>query len=510
MQEWIISYRKQNLLIYQNEVNISMSDYIQSLLIEQRRKKMEEANNVQAVPPPKRNLPEYILKMQQSETSSIDQSFPEPSLSTENQSYNLEPFISAPPQAVPQHTENTSFEDLKSFISLFFLQENIEDALTRVFLAVAGSVDIDILELMFVDIEQEVVFLFAVDANGPVMGEEFLAYDDTPLGGFLNSAQPVIVSDLQTKTDYIFTSMVSENNLKSLMQVPCATSSGFLGFLNFYSSKADAFTFENQEYCQIFANMMAIYLENGTLREKLNMSKASAPAPKRADIQLAKYLERELQYPLEELKSNVIKMGDKKLGRLAPKQSEYLDTILHTLNSSKKRVEQLQEYLYVVSGKIMPELKRIELYKICSDVQSAISPLLETKSVRMLMEIDRKFPPVIADYKILKRVLYAICENAIDKTRIGGVFRMSVYEDKRTRTAELVICDFGVEPIAKDDYNNLFTPFAFFEHTLSSNRGKMFLNMPLAKIYTDMMGGKISVESSKEDGTTFSVFLPLS
>ena len=490
-----------------------MPDYIQALLIEQRRKKMEDAKNIPPAQSPRRNLPEYVLQMQQANAKQAAQ-VAQMAESTPGATENL-PSSAGESVVVPepnmQMTTNPSetkiFEELKSFISLFFLQDNIEDALMRIFAAITASVNVSVLELMFIDKEQEVVFLFSVSEKGALPGEEFLAYENTPLGGFLNAAQPAVVPDLLTKKEYIFTSIVSEYNLKSLIQLPCTTAFGFLGFLNLYSNELDAFTFEDRDYCQIFANMTAVYLENVNMREKLKMTKSSAPAPKRADVQLSRYLEHELQYPIEELKKTAIKMGDKKLGRLAPKQSEYLDSILISLDGAKKKVDQLQEYLCVVSGKIVPELKRVEVYKIFLDIQTAIAPLLEGKSVRMLMEVDKKFPPIIADYKLLKRVLYAICENAIDKTKIGGVFRLGVYNEKGK--AEIIVCDFGVEPIAKDDYVNLFTPFAFFEHTLSSNRGKMFLNMPLVKIYTELMGGKISVESSKEDGTTFSVFLPL-
>ncbi len=481
------------------------TDYLQALLSEQRRKQ-RELSQAQTTPAPavKKNLPDYMLTPSQLKTAD------EPA----SQQLFTQDFSTPPPQQhmpvdVPAtEAVNRPVKDdkLGNFLTLFFLQDNVDDALVNIFTTVNSVFKFDFLELMFLDEEQEVVFLFAIDSEGSVPGEDFITYKDTPLAAFLGARKAVCIPDLAAKEDYIFTDFISEYGLTSMLQLPCATAFGFMGFLNFYSADRDAFTFENQEYAQLFANLMAVFLENMNMREKLSLNVSSTPPPSRADLQLARYIEHELEHPLEELKQHAINLGKKNLGRLAPKQNEFLDLILAIADESKKRTEQLQEYLYAVSGKVVPEIKRLEVLKVFSDVQAALQPRMEAKTVRMLLEADKKFPPILADQKLLRRVLIAIMENAIDMTRIGGVFRLSAYDDGRK--AEIAVCDFGVEPIAKDDYENIFTPFAFFEHTLSSKHGKMFLNLPLVKIYVELMGGTISVDSSKEHGTLFSIKLP--
>ena len=58
------------------------------------------------------------------------------------------------------------------------------------------------------------------------------------------------------------------------------------------------------------------------------------------------------------------------------------------------------------------------------------------------------------------------------------------------------------------DYTNIFTPFGTLSPKANKNRTRLFLNLPLVKMYVERMNGIITVESQKED-TMFSVKIPI-
>jgi signal transduction histidine kinase len=140
------------------------------------------------------------------------------------------------------------------------------------------------------------------------------------------------------------------------------------------------------------------------------------------------------------------------------------------------------------------------------DILDKMKAQIDWKSIRVLFEIEKKFPPVVADFKILQRIVTALMENAIEASKHGAIVRVNVSEEPEE--AIIAITDFG-EWIDPRDFKSLFVPFTIIQFTPSPKRGKMILNLPIVKILVELLEGKIWVESQKGVDTTFFFSLPL-
>lgn len=105
----------------------------------------------------------------------------------------------------------------------------------------------------------------------------------------------------------------------------------------------------------------------------------------------------------------------------------------------------------------------------------------------------------------LKQVLTNILGNAIKFTERGRVALRSWVEGDTFRVA---VSDTG---IGMDDVEmgRLFKPFQQVDGSITRRFGGTGLGLALSKRLMGMMGGEILVESTKGEGSTFTLSLPI-
>ena len=125
---------------------------------------------------------------------------------------------------------------------------------------------------------------------------------------------------------------------------------------------------------------------------------------------------------------------------------------------------------------------------------------------------EPKTPYVLADAVRIREVLVNILGNAVKFTGDGGAitFESSYHPggDARHIMVRYRIADTGVG-MTKDFVEHIFDEFSQEESSARTHYKGSGLGMAISKRYVDLMGGTISVESTKGEGSTFTVELPL-
>ena len=125
---------------------------------------------------------------------------------------------------------------------------------------------------------------------------------------------------------------------------------------------------------------------------------------------------------------------------------------------------------------------------------------------------DAKIPNVLADPARLRDVLVNILSNAVKYTPDGGTITFEArcqekggdgYINMRYR-----ISDTGIG-MSEEFTKEVFEEFAQEDSDVRTQYHGVGLGMAIVKKYVDMMGGTISVQSKKHEGTTFTVDIPL-
>ena len=403
-------------------------------------------------------------------------------------------------------TQQTRFTQ---FITVFFNQDTVENALDTIFSSIKNFMKCDALEFMYLDEPQGLIFLYSLTNDGIFQWEEYISYKGTAFEPVISAQQPDIVNDLSLKDDYPVSDIAKSFGLKSLLRMPCASAESFVGYLDIFAKDSSAYTEEERQKASTYAIAAAFFFENMFLKEKLSyIRKSSRPKPDRDYLNMTEYLKQQFDKPFKEMTENADNALNKKYGKLMPKQSEFINNIKEELTFVGKCSFYLKEYLEFTADQKQPRISRIDIKKVVDEVNKRIKDRMEAKTVRMMIEIEKKPPQILADYSWMTRILYALVENALEATEIGRAFRLSVDTTSDPEYAEFCVYDNGKDQIMSGDYSNIFTPFGTLSTKANKKRTRLFLNLPIVKMYVERMNGMITVDSQKED-TMFSVKIPI-
>ena len=189
-----------------------------------------------------------------------------------------------------------------------------------------------------------------------------------------------------------------------------------------------------------------------------------------------------------------------------------------------EKIDESSEHLLSLINDIL-DLTRIESGKVNynpvpADVKNITDSALDiTKGFLTNRDInfkiqreEAKIPNVLADPARLRDVLINILSNAVKYTPDGGTITFEArclekggdgYINMRYR-----ISDTGIG-MSEEFTKEVFEEFAQEDSDVRTQYHGVGLGMAIVKKYVDMMGGTISVQSKKHEGTTFTVDIPL-
>ena len=167
----------------------------------------------------------------------------------------------------------------------------------------------------------------------------------------------------------------------------------------------------------------------------------------------------------------------------------------------------------VESGKVKYNPVPADLKSITDSALDITKGFLTNRDINFEIQCeDAKIPNVLADPARLRDVLVNILSNAVKFTPDGGTITFEAlcqekggdgYINMRYR-----ISDTGIG-MSEEFTKEVFEEFAQEDSDVRTQYHGVGLGMAIVKKYVDMMGGTISVQSKKHEGTTFTVDIPL-
>jgi len=212
----------------------------------------------------------------------------------------------------------------------------------------------------------------------------------------------------------------------------------------------------------------------------------------------------ELRTPLTVIRGNVDLMRLMSGGDEESKES--LDSIQSEVDRLTRMVGDLLFLAQAESGKLPLAHDLVELDTLILEVYNQMLVLAKDKLTMRVEEIDQV--QVCGDKDRLKQVLVNLLANAIKYTPSGGEVRISL--GKVENQAKIVVSDNG-PGIPAEDLPHIFERFYRGEKSRTRSRdGKGFgLGLSIAYWIVRNHGGKIEVTSKEQQGTSFTVWLPL-
>ncbi len=207
----------------------------------------------------------------------------------------------------------------------------------------------------------------------------------------------------------------------------------------------------------------------------------------------------ELRTPLSVIQS----AADVALARPDRAAIEYREALAIVANEAR-RLGRLVENMLVLARADAGgyPLHRVELY--LTECARTADVLARERGVT----IETTAPvdvPFRGDEDLLRRMLLNVVQNAVQHTRSGGSVRVMLSPNGRLTTVR--VHDEG-PGIADGERDRIFDRFVQLD--TARGRGGAGLGLPIARWIAEAHGGRLDVEASGPNGTTFRIVLPVS
>ncbi|WP_266205705.1 PAS domain S-box protein [Pontibacter kalidii] len=190
-------------------------------------------------------------------------------------------------------------------------------------------------------------------------------------------------------------------------------------------------------------------------------------------------------------------------------QQNYLDIICQSAENLLVIINDILDIAKIEAGKL--ELEEIP-FNLSETVQHAFKTFIykaeEKEIAYTLKAVQQSYPTLLGDPYRLNQVLLNLLSNAIKFTEEGSVtLSCQVLEEQQDRlTVEFAVTDTGIGiPPSKIDY--IFEGFSQAYSSTTRKYGGTGLGLSICKTLIEMQHGQIWVESSENEGSTFTFIL---
>jgi two-component system OmpR family sensor kinase len=210
----------------------------------------------------------------------------------------------------------------------------------------------------------------------------------------------------------------------------------------------------------------------------------------------------ELQTPLTILK------GEMEVALRSPRTPEEYQRVLESGLEEIDRISHLVEGLLLLAradaGVLRLDLRPVELKELLQEIYEQMRVVAEDHSVS-LQTASMEAVSIQGDREHLRRLLLNVVDNAIKYTPAGGRVSLSLQRDGKW--ALLKISDTGIG-LSQEEQKRSFSRFHRATEARSRDEKGVGLGLSIARSVAETHGGRIQVESTPGQGSTFTVFLP--
>lgn len=154
------------------------------------------------------------------------------------------------------------------------------------------------------------------------------------------------------------------------------------------------------------------------------------------------------------------------------------------------------------SGVLKPKSDRVDIASVIMQATDLFMPVAETGSIKISTELSEGCI-VIADSKMLQRMVGNLLDNALKFTPPGGSVKITTVAEKESII--IMVRDSGIG-IYEKDLSHIFEKF--YRCDSSRSRKGSGLGLSLVKAIAELHGGSITVRSIPGHGSVFNVTLP--
>jgi signal transduction histidine kinase/CheY-like chemotaxis protein len=292
---------------------------------------------------------------------------------------------------------------------------------------------------------------------------------------------------------------------RSEMALPLTSRGRVIGVLDVQSTEGAAFTQEDVTTLQTMADQLATAIENARLFEEIRRTAERLRELDRLKTQFLANMSHELRTPLNSIIgfSRVILKGID--GPLTDVQRTDLQAIYDSGQHLLSLINNILDLSKIEAGRMEIIFEDVDLREIIEGVMSTAVALVKGKPIELRQSIAPDLPMVRGDPRRIRQVLVNLVGNATKFTEEGFI-HVQAKANPTEVTITVADSGTGIEP---DKLETVFEPFTQVDASTTRRAGGTGLGLSITRHFVEMHSGRIWVESTPGEGSTFYITLPV-
>jgi len=367
---------------------------------------------------------------------------------------------------------------------------NLKDLLGKIVRLAAELTDTEASSILLLDRRTKTLYFEA--ATG-VKADSLLGIpvplEGSIAGKVVQEGKPVIVEEVRAEPQfYSLVDTLTRFQTRSILGVPLKVKDTVIGVLEVLNKrKGEPFNEEDVKLLEILAAQAAVAIENARLFQQSDFISD---------------LIHELRTPLTSIIGYSKLMLDHEFDPATKRR--FLETINREATRLSGLVNDFLDLVRLESGRAKINKKPVQLRQLLEECVAIMRPQADSRKIKIKLTIPPLLPLVPADEDRLRRVVLNLLSNAIKFNRDVGQVEIKV--ELAEVWVKVSVSDTGIG-ILPEEIPHIFEKF-YRGHAEGEVPGSG-LGLSIARQIVEAHGGKIWVESTPGQGSTFTFTIPL-
>ena len=363
-----------------------------------------------------------------------------------------------------------------------------------------------ILDETFANVRAERAFILLIDPRSDQLeikasrwqDKEGLAHtvsiSQNIISHVLEKKESVLVADAMSDSKFGLADSVVLHKICSAMCSPLRGRTRIVGIIHVDTTGAGEFNQQDLMLLDGIGNAAGIAVENAQFyREKIQNERLAAMG--QAISGLSHYIKNILA--AMQTSHDMVEKA------LAASDLAVINRVWKIVRRNNQRISNLVLDMLAYSKEREPETQLIQVNEVCREAAELIYDRMQTKAGKLHLELDPELPKIQADAQGIHRCLLNLLTNAIDAVAENDG-EVIISTRKQEESEVLISVEDNGPGIPEKIRQQIFD--VFFSTKGSQGTG---LGLAVTKKIIEKHGGSIEVQSNQDQGTRFSIRLPM-
>ncbi len=256
---------------------------------------------------------------------------------------------------------------------------------------------------------------------------------------------------------------------------------------------------------QTFAAQSVLAIQNARLFSEIGEKSRQLEVASQHKSQFLANMSHELRTPLNAILGYTELILDGIYGEMPDKVRGVLERVQSNGKHLLGLINDVLDLSKIEAGQLTLSLTDYSIKDVVHSVFSAVESLATAKQLALKIEMPPNLPTAHGDERRLAQVLLNLVGNAIKFTDTGEV---AIKASASNGSYTLSVHDTG-PGISEADHGKIFEEFQQADSSATKKKGGTGLGLSISKRIVEMHGGRIWVDSSLGEGSTFSFTVPV-